>query len=71
MDVAVSKKELYSLVKKAVKEVLHEETMGFFLKSIPGVSKKEMKEIERLYGKPPQKKAVAFSETKVKGLVTY
>jgi hypothetical protein len=62
MDVAVSKKELYSLVKKAVKEVLHEETLEFLLKNIATVSKKEMKEIERLHGKPSRKKDVAFSE---------
>ena len=63
MDVAVSKKELYTLVKRAVKEVLHEEGMEFFLKSIPFVSAKEMKDIERLHGKPAKRNAVAFSET--------
>lgn len=63
MDITVTKKELYALVKRAVKEVLHEEGMEFFLKNIPAVSKKEMKEIERLHGKPSKKKVVAFRET--------
>ena len=63
MDVIVTKKELHSLVKKAVREVLHEETFELFLKSIPSVTKREMKDIERLHGKPSKTRIVAFSET--------
>ena len=63
MDVSVNKDELYSLIKKAVREVLQEETINFFLKSIPHVSKEEMEDIEKLYGKPSANKEAAYSET--------
>ncbi len=63
MEVTITKNELYSLIKEAVREVLHEETLEFFLKNIPLISKEEMKDIENLYGKPSPDKEVAFSET--------
>lgn len=63
MEVSIDRKELYSLIKEAVREVLQEETLEFFLKSIPLVSKEEMDDIEKLYGKPSSKKEVAYSET--------
>ena len=63
MEITVDKKELYSLIKKAVREVLHEETLELFLKSIPMVSKEEMKDINKLYGKPSADKEAAYSET--------
>ncbi len=63
MEITVDKDELYSLIKEAVREVLHEEAIDFFLKSIPYVSKGEMEDIETLYGKPPVEKEVAYSET--------
>ena len=52
----IDKKELYGLIKEAVREVLHEERFEFFLKGIPFVSEEEMKDIENLYGKPSAKK---------------
>ncbi|MBT9131090.1 MAG: hypothetical protein DDT42_01274 [candidate division WS2 bacterium] len=63
MDITIDKNELYSLIKKAFREVLHEETLEFFLKSIPYASKGEMEDIETLYGKPPTEKEIACSET--------
>jgi len=63
MEVTVSKDELYGLVKKAIREVLEEQRFEFLLKSIPSVSKEEMDDIEKLYGKPSLDKEVAYSET--------
>ena len=63
MEVTITKNELYSLIKEAVREVLQEERLEFFLKSIPLISKKEMEDIERLYGKPSPDKEVSYSET--------
>ncbi|MGB9716779.1 MAG: hypothetical protein ACPL1G_10325 [Thermodesulfovibrionales bacterium] len=63
MEITIDKNELYSLIKKAVREVLHEETLELFLKSIPMVSKEEMRDIKKLYGKPSSDKEVAYSET--------
>jgi hypothetical protein len=63
VEVIIDKNELYSLIKKAVREVLEEETLGFFLKSIPSISKEEMEDIEKLYGKPLADKKISYSET--------
>ncbi|ODS29657.1 MAG: hypothetical protein SCARUB_05243 [Candidatus Scalindua rubra] len=63
MGIKVDKNELYSLIKEAVREVLHEETLEFFFKSIPSVSKEEMEDIKKLYGKPSADKEEASSET--------
>lgn len=63
MEVIIDKNELYSLIKKAVKEVLEEETLEFFLKNIPSISTEEMEDIEKLYGKPSKGKETAYSES--------
>jgi len=63
MEITINTDELYSLIKKAVREVLHEESSEFFMKNVPLVSKEEMEDIENLYGKPSPNKEVAFSET--------
>lgn len=63
MEITVDKNELYSLIKKAVREVLHEEILELFLKNIPMSSKEEMEDIKKLYGKPSADKEVAYSET--------
>ncbi len=63
MEITIDKNELYSLIKKAVREVLHEETLELFLKNIPAVSKEEMEDIEKLYGKPSEDKTVVCTET--------
>jgi len=63
MEITINTDELYSLIKKAVREALHEESSEFFMKNVPLVSKEEMEDIENLYGKPSPNKEVAFSET--------
>lgn len=62
MEVSISKNELYDLIKEAVREVLHEEKIEFFLDSVSLVSKEEMDDIENLYGKPATRKEVAHDE---------
>ena len=59
---SINKDELYGLIKGAVREVIHEETLEFFFRKIPLVSKEEMKDIEELYGKPSTDKEVVYSE---------
>jgi hypothetical protein len=63
MEITIDKNELYSFIKKAVREVLHEEILELFLKSIPVSSEEEMEDIKKLYGKPSADKEVAYSET--------
>jgi len=62
-QVTVDKKELYSLIKEAVREVLQEEAFRFFVESLPAVSEEEMEDIERRYGKPSSIRDIAYSET--------
>ena len=63
MKVTIDSNELYNLIKKAIKEVLDEEALIFFLKSVPLISHEEMEDIIKLYGKPSKEKEVAYSET--------
>jgi hypothetical protein len=56
MQLSVTKDELYSMIKKAVKDVIHEERIEFILQNTPEVSPEEMQDIENLYGKKPPKK---------------
>jgi len=63
MEVTINRDELYTLIKKAVREVLQEETLELFLKSVPVMSREEMEDIEKLYGKPSTVKETAYSET--------
>jgi len=62
MEISITKEELYELIKRAVKEVLQEESLEFFLKNIPMVSDEEMQDIEKLYGKPSSDKEIAHTE---------
>jgi hypothetical protein len=63
MEVTLDKKELLTLIKKAVREVFQEEVINIFLKSIPSVSQEEMPDIKKLYGKPSTRKEIAYSES--------
>jgi len=63
MEITIDKNELYSFIKKAVREALEEEALELFLKNIPSVSQEEMEDIEKLYGKPSPRKESAYSET--------
>ena len=62
MQIAMNKEELKKIIKEAIKEIVEEERMENFLKSIPSVSKQEMEEINKLHGKPAKKKEPAYSE---------
>lgn len=63
MQLTISKDELYTMMKSAVKDVLREERADFFLRSIPDVSDREMEDIISLYGEAPKPKSVARTET--------
>ena len=56
MQITINQDELYSMIKKAVKDVIHEERIDFILQNSPMVSSEEMEDIENLYGKKPPKK---------------
>lgn len=56
MQITINQDELYSMIKKAVKDVIREERIDFILQNAPLVSSEEMEDIEKLYGKTPPKK---------------
>lgn len=58
MQITVNQDELYSIIKKAVKDVIKEERISFILQNTPPVSSEELKDIEKHYGKPKRKKHV-------------
>lgn len=62
-QLSIDRNELYVLLKEAVRDVLHEEIFEIYLKSVPAVSKKEMQDIMKIYGKPSSAKKIARSET--------
>jgi hypothetical protein len=62
MEISITKEELYELIKKAVRDVLREESLEIVLKSIPVVSDEEMEDIEKLYGNPSSDKEIAYTE---------
>lgn len=62
MEISITKEELYELIKKAVREVLREESLEIVLNSIPVVSDEEMQDIEKLYGQPSSDKEIAYTE---------
>jgi hypothetical protein len=52
----IDEKELYDLIKRAVRDVLHEETFRHRLENLPFVSDEEMRDIEEGYRKPRTRK---------------
>ena len=56
MQISINEDDLYSIIKKAVKDVIREERINFILENTPLVSPEEMEDIEKLYGKKPPKK---------------
>ena len=50
--IIIPKKELKTVVKESVREVLGQEFMKFRALLLPSISEKEQKDIEKLYGKP-------------------
>lgn len=61
MQVAIDTQNLKTLIKEAVREVIKEEKIDFFLNSLPFVSDEEMEDIKKMYG-TPEKRETAFSE---------
>ena len=55
--IEINKDELFSLIKKAVREVMIEEVSRTWLEGLPMVTDEEQEDINRHYGKPdrPQK----------------
>jgi hypothetical protein len=62
MQTMVNTDELYALIKRAVREVIHEEIDEFWQKAMPFVSPAEMQDILEQYGMPSPNKEVAYSE---------
>ena len=62
-QITVDKNELYSFIKKAVKEVLREEKFWFWMDNLPTVSREEMQDIETTYGKPDSVRDIACSDS--------
>ncbi|HOM11221.1 MAG TPA: hypothetical protein PLV81_13850 [Spirochaetota bacterium] len=62
MKVDVTKDELYSMIKEAVREVISEKQLHIILHSLPYISDDEMRQIYEQYGSPEQYSDVAFSE---------
>jgi hypothetical protein len=54
--ITIDEKELYDLIKRAVRDVLHEEIFRQRLENLPLVSDEEMRDIEGAYGKPRTRK---------------
>ena len=63
MQVTVSKDELYSLIKDAIREVIDEKGIEHIIHSLPVISDEESREIEQLYGSPEQYNDIASEET--------
>ena len=61
-EITIDKKELYDLVKSAVREVFEEELFQIRLEGLPFVSDDEMRQIEKEYGKPEVKSNIARTE---------
>ncbi len=55
--ITIPKKELKTAIKEGVRETLSQEFMKIRALLLPLVSKKEQKNIEKLYGKPSRKTA--------------
>lgn len=61
--ITINQDELYSIVKKAVKDVIQEERLDLILKDIPYISDEEQQDIEERYGKKPSKRKAVRRET--------
>ncbi len=65
-QMTINRDELYSLIKEAVREVIHEESFDLFLKNIPPVSSEEMRDIQKVYRKPYLKKRFRTGRNDIK-----
>jgi len=62
MNITIEKDELKKIIKTAIKEIIEEEKLENFLNLVSPVSPEEMKDIEKIYGKPEGYKKVAYTE---------
>lgn len=62
MEIQITKDELYSMIKNAVREVIKEKEIHHILHSLPFVSDEEMQDINNTYGSPDKYSDTAFSE---------
>ena len=62
--ITIPKKELKTIVKESIREILEQESMKFRALFMPLVSQKEQRDIEKRYGKPSRKIAKS-TETKI------
>jgi len=53
--ISIPKKELKTIVKESIREILEQESMKFRALFMPLVSQKEQRDIEKRYGKPSRK----------------
>lgn len=64
MQLDITKDELYTIIKSAVRDVLKEDKVKHILDSAPYVSDEEMEDIERSFGKAPDpSNETAYTET--------
>jgi len=61
--IGIKKDELFSLIKKAVREVMQEEICRAWLEALPTVTDEEQEDINRHYGKPDRPQKSASRET--------
>ncbi|HUW21045.1 MAG TPA: hypothetical protein VMW41_00060, partial [Candidatus Bathyarchaeia archaeon] len=59
----INKDDLFSLIKKAVREVMQEEMGKKWLEGLPMVTDEEQEDINRRYGKPDLTKNIESRET--------
>lgn len=55
--ITIPKKELKTIVKESIREIIEQESIRFRALVLPAVSPKEQKDIEKRYGKPSRKVA--------------
>ena len=53
--ITIPKKELKTIIKESIREILEQESMKFRALFIPLVSQKEQRDIEKRYGKPSRR----------------
>jgi hypothetical protein len=61
--IEINKDELFSLIKKTVREVMQEEMGRSWLEGLPTVSDEEQEDINRHHGKPERIKRIESQET--------
>jgi len=53
--ITILKKELKTIIKESIREILEQESMKFRALVLPFISQKEQKDIEKRYNKPLRK----------------